>query len=49
MKQFENMTIGELKKRTAEWNKIDWDKIKYPNKARKLSDPSAQDLIDSLR
>jgi len=48
MKQFENMTIGELKKLTADWNKIDWDKIKYPNKARKLREPSAQDLINEI-
>ena len=48
MKQFEHMTIGELKKLTADWNKIDWDKIKYPNK-NKQKQQSAQEILNSLK
>ena len=47
IEQFDKLTIGELRKMTADWNKIDWDKIKYPNK-QKQKLPTAQDLINEI-
>ena len=57
MKQFENMTIAELKKLTEQYQRLEDEnkklKIKYPTKQiKKESDPhgtkGAQDIIDSL-
>jgi|TARA_Y100000310_G_scaffold261715_1_gene271168 hypothetical protein len=57
MKQFENMTIAELKKLTEQYQRLEDEnkklKIKYPTKKlKKESDPhgtkGAQDIIDDL-
>lgn len=53
MNQFENMTIGELRKLTEEYKELEKDNkilnVKYPMKLKKTKPiVSAQDIVDQV-